>query len=657
MTTAAALATVDCRVCQKPWTPTREQPRLTHPDCAPDPRSELLAEITHAIRSNPRSLQRRIGPSEIGHPCLRRVAYTLGGYPEVNSGDVNWKATIGTAVHSWLADVFDKADWALRTTIGAVAPAGGDDGVRQFTSLDEAAPPRWLVEEKVNTGTLNGDDIDGSTDLFDTWTGTVIDWKGLSLDTPLPTPTGWTTMGAIQPGDTVIGADGAPRTVTGKSPIWHRPCYRMTFDTGESIVTDNVHEWPMVVGHDPRRYRTELLSTEDAADIVKTAWGAANLRIDNTPPLHLPPAELTVDPYVLGAWLGDGASQTGLISKPDDGLFREIESRGYLVGPVDSRGLTRRIVGLTSHLRAIGVLGDKHIPQQYLRGSVRQRLDLLRGLMDTDGHWNKKRSRAVFTTVDKQRAHDVADLVHSLGWKAHIAELTKKGFGLTVTAYDVEFTPHDMNPFLLPRKAALVRLAGSSRSRRRVVTSIERVPTVATQCIEVDGDHTYLCGDGMIPTHNCVGPRALSGYRRTFDNSRPVREIALDPKGQQYACQAQDYGRGWVAKGYEVRNVAVFFLPRDGKLHEGHLWMGEYNPAIPEWFYQRAEPVAQLMQALPREQHHPVLDALPTADAFCTMCPFYKHASMDLTLGCPGDPNLGDWRQDSAPAIDDFVTS
>lgn len=118
--------------------------------------TELMDLIQTRIRNHPRTLQQEIGPSEIGHPCARRIGYTLNGHPE-REGLVNWKATVGTAIHTWMEELLD-----LDNLDYAEAHNGQE---------------RWYVETKVNTGDINGTDIWGSCDVFDRVTGTVIDWK------------------------------------------------------------------------------------------------------------------------------------------------------------------------------------------------------------------------------------------------------------------------------------------------------------------------------------------------------------------------------------------------------------------------------------------------------------------------------------------------
>lgn len=124
----------------------------------PELGTELLGIIRQAIRDHPRSQQTRIGLSELGHECDRWISHKLAGTPAVNDRGAPWLPTIGTAVHTWLEDAFDA------------------DNVRRIAEYRNER--RWLLENKVTAGRLTGHgDIDGSTDLYDTLTKTVVDWK------------------------------------------------------------------------------------------------------------------------------------------------------------------------------------------------------------------------------------------------------------------------------------------------------------------------------------------------------------------------------------------------------------------------------------------------------------------------------------------------
>ncbi len=112
-------------------------------------------------------------------------------------------------------------------------------------------------------------------------------------------------------------------------------------------------------------------------------------------------------------------------------------------------------VSFTAQLRELGVVGNKHIAPGYLRAGNDQRIDLLRGLMDTDGWWNVTRRRAGFTTTDDRLAADVIELLRSLGiHPLHFAKPYVNTVRPSRTWHVIEFTPTGFNPFSLPRKAA-----------------------------------------------------------------------------------------------------------------------------------------------------------------------------------------------------------
>lgn len=329
----------------------------------------------------------------------------------------------------------------------------------------------------------------------------ILDWKGLALDTPIPTPGGWTTMGELREGDTVFGGDGAPCKVTAKSEVHHRTCHELVFDDGAKIVCDDEHLW-VTNG-----------VVKSAADIAATLRDTRSGQCHHRVPLHkglqLPEVELPVHPYVLGVWLGDGKHTSGEVTKPDAQLWENIKKCGYEIShdysekAKDGKCTVRTIKGLMTQLRSAGLLGNKHIPAAYMRASHSQRLQLLQGLMDTDGSGNPLRKQAVFSTCDKRLSDSVVELLHSLGQRPNRRKTTQRGFGLVIDAWPIHFKPLGINAFTLDRKQAKVDGVGRGNSWRRLVTSADVVETVPTQCISVDSpDATYLCGKEMIVTHN-----------------------------------------------------------------------------------------------------------------------------------------------------------
>ncbi len=324
---------------------------------------------------------------------------------------------------------------------------------------------------------------------------------GLALTTVLPTPTGWTTVGAATPGDQLLDATGQPCTITSVSDLRDGDCHRMLFDDGSTVTCNAEQRWPTVSG---RKAEPGLLTTAWVRGHLRDRRGSLTHRVINAAPLRLPDRDVGVHPYVLGTWLGDGKHTSGEVTKGDDQLFTLIEECGYKVGPnISGRGDRCRastVYGLRSQLRQHELLGDKHVPEMYFRTSLEQRLALLQGLMDTDGFWNKVRHQAVFTNTSKVLAHAVAELVQTLGAKARVWEVQRRGFGRTVTCYDVTFVPVAFNPFRLTRKAELVRDA-RTKARRRIIQASEPSVSVPIRALTVESPSgTFLCGDSMIPT-------------------------------------------------------------------------------------------------------------------------------------------------------------
>ncbi|HZU80086.1 MAG TPA: DnaB-like helicase N-terminal domain-containing protein, partial [Acidimicrobiales bacterium] len=237
--------------------------------------------------------------------------------------------------------------------------------------------------------------------------------KALALDTPVATPAGWMTMGALQVGDRVFDEDGQPCAVEYVSPVFlgHR-CFRVTFDDGSSIVADAEHQWLAYdrrAWHAHREQVARLLQgpgvdpslDPDASDaparprVVTTEQMAAEGVYDEGGPnwfipvgggLELADADLPVDPYVLGSWLGARASARRALA-------------GGASAPVPEDGGAER----------------ERIPAAYLRASFKQRLALLQGVMDTAGAVDALAENVRVALTDPVLAHEVWDLVISLG--------------------------------------------------------------------------------------------------------------------------------------------------------------------------------------------------------------------------------------------------
>ncbi len=346
--------------------------------------------------------------------------------------------------------------------------------------------------------------------------------KALALDTPLPTPDGWTTMGEVTVGDRLLGADGRPTTVIATSEIMlGRPCYEVEFSDGSVLVADALHEWAT---HDRKARRNgrpaEIRTTRQLARTLRTETADQRLNhsIDNAAPLHLPPQVQPIAPYTLGAWLGDGHSAAPRVTSADPEVIWNIEADGYEVdpsGPMDftvglprqrcqaCRAATGSVTGL---LRGLGVLENKHIPMVYLRGSETQRRALLAGLLDTDGTVTAT-GDCQYASTSRRLAEDVRELVLSLGYRCSVTERPVRGrTEASSTRYVVNFTTSD-EVFRLERKRLLHKERSRSRfgSRRsaRYIVDVRAIASVPVKCVSIDnGDKLYLAGRTMVPTHN-----------------------------------------------------------------------------------------------------------------------------------------------------------
>ena len=178
--------------------------------------------------------------------------------------------------------------------------------------------------------------------------------KALKLDTPLPTPTGWTTMGEVSVGDYLIGADGKPtRVVAATDVMLGRPCFEVEFSDGTVIVADAEHQWltdtrasrksaqAAAVGYNRTRNQGTFASVRTTQEIAKTLRCPTrdhrlNHSIANAQPVQAPDRDLLVPPYTLGAWLGDGTSASAQITSADPEIVMYIEAEGIEAHKSDS---------------------------------------------------------------------------------------------------------------------------------------------------------------------------------------------------------------------------------------------------------------------------------------------------------------------------------
>ena len=291
--------------------------------------------------------------------------------------------------------------------------------------------------------------------------------KALALDTPLPTPSGWTTMGSVRVGDQLIAADGTPtRVVAATEVMTGRPCYEVTFDDGTVVVADAQHEWLTATRAGLRE--TAIRTTEDlAATLTCGGRPRANHSVLTAEPLRLPATEVPVPPYTAGVVLG---SYGAVIDHPE---------------------VVMRVEGEGDDVARLPLIED--LPAEYLRAAEHQRRDLLAGLLDVGGSVESDGSVRL-VLGGRRLARAVRELVVGLGYVC-----------LPMGSAEVVFSTADEVFGRSDLQAAHKTATGGRRPRsgRRFVTAVRRVESVPVRCVEIDHpQHLYLATRSMIPTHN-----------------------------------------------------------------------------------------------------------------------------------------------------------
>jgi|SRR6478736_1348305 len=366
-------------------------------------------------------------------------------------------------------------------------------GVR--LSADNKAAGRWATNrggEYFAVG-VNGAVAGKGADLF-----IIDDPHALEVGTPIPTPSGFVAIKDLRVGDEVFGPDGETTKIIAKSDIWHdRELYSVLTDDGQEILCDSKHLWTV-------RSDTKL-SANDATFTTEqlSEWNKSSKPcLPRHFPVAYPDAELPIDPWVLGAWLGDGTSSLGRMTcHPDDRAYMvgEFTRRGYEVTDLADE-YSFGVRGLRRQLIDAGLLNNKHVPELYLRGSIDQRTALLQGMMDTDGTVLKN-GQCGFYNTNKALVEAVVQLLHSLGVKATMrwADDKRSRWGSAKRVYRVMFRMH--KAALMPRKNQYTYTPTDKRCRSITVQKTGTYGSV--QCITVDReDGLFLAGEGYVVTHN-----------------------------------------------------------------------------------------------------------------------------------------------------------
>lgn len=341
------------------------------------------------------------------------------------------------------------------------------------------------------------------------------------------TPSGFRRHGDLRIGDEVFAVDGSITEVIDLGEEVVDDTYRVTFRDGTSVVCTGSHRWPVDVFVGRGSRRREILTVKEMLDeglVFERAMtkgrtkcstpGVARFRSLPTPCVEGRERVLPIDPYLFGYWLGDGDSDQFRITVGEedlDSFLAEAAVHGFRSPTIRKQGGNAFRVnfagsGLTGQLRKLGVLNNKGIPSEYLSASYEQRLALLQGIVDSDGHVNKQ-GRVEISMMRMELRDDIVALCRSLGLapRCTVNDATLRG-RVVGQRFRVAFSPCGEQVCRLERKRERAVREYSHKvpfSRSRTIVSIEPVAEEPARCITVaHPSHQYLVGEGMVPTCN-----------------------------------------------------------------------------------------------------------------------------------------------------------
>jgi len=397
-----------------------------------------------------------------------------------------------------------------------------------------------LYEEFVMKRGMKPSEVPGR--MKRTFTMTGIGASALPLDSILYTENGTTTIGECVVGDKIFGADGKITKITYKSEIFTKPMYRITLADRRTIdvCEDHINSILVKTNLDRRGGIIEEdinIPTRDLVNMklfyersrgyykngTKKISKQALLWIRNSDALEYPEKDLPIDPYTLGLLLGDGSFKSNhmniLHSECAD--FNDIKKHipydiGYIYKDKRSNVFSVNIKEINEGVTKLNLRGKtwfhKDIPDKYINGSIHQRLEILRGLMDSDGTVLKT-GRTIFNTSSPYLSKSVLNIVRSLGAGATVnSRYQTSKLGVKTLSYKIEFSMNE-SVFKLQRKKDREKL-NRKRSIKSSIQKIEKIPIVESQCIAVDNKDKQFITNDYFRTHNTGGRGSREGLSR-----------------------------------------------------------------------------------------------------------------------------------------------
>lgn len=367
--------------------------------------------------------------------------------------------------------------------------------------------------------------------------------KGNWVECKVPTPQGIRRFGDLKEGDYVFDRLGFPTKILKVYPRGFMDAYKVTLSDGRSTVVSLDHLWNVYRGvYSKEIYTLEL--GQMLSEGVRKEDNRPN-RVLGNPRFYVPShcarqheeKKVTVDPYVYGAFIGNGCLTSDYLefSSDDEETVNKVallmgfdyKKRSVCNYTWDFFKNGRRVRTTDYFTKAYAK--DKYIPDCYKYNSIQTRWELLRGLFDTDGSavLSEGRLHVSYSTISKRLAEDIKEVLNSLGIVSHIYEDKRDSKNI---CYNVNVNTTKENKcllFSLTRKNRICEQASENRRHydRVAIRSIEKLPEkLEINCIWVDNkEHLYQCDEGIV-THNTR--RLIEEVSKELETRRP-EELAF----------------------------------------------------------------------------------------------------------------------------------
>ena len=367
--------------------------------------------------------------------------------------------------------------------------------------------------------------------------------KSVPNNVIIPTPQGDKKVGDIKPGDYLFDAFGKPTKVLAIYPQGEKEVWEVTFKDGRKAHCCKDHLWSYCTGGQQleskknRCFLTSTLEEISRKELYKEGQGYQIL-VPMQKAVQYPERQYLIDPYILGVLLGDGGSKCQ-----------------------------------NNHKNLMFSSSDKFIPSEYLLGSVKQRFELLNGLLDIDGSVDKEKGRILYYTVSSKLKDNVVELARSLGFKTSVVEDSHKNTNL---CYKIEIsgTPEDkIKLFKLQRKKDLILewFNNGKEKENNLFNPIVKIENLKYSeemtCFLVDNEeHLFLMNDYIV-THNTRSMIADACYIA-------CNKIYKDGKWQDNGLRQPTLYISTELDLQEVQTMALAFL---SEVNEEHILKSEYD--------------------------------------------------------------------------------